>query len=174
MIMAPRLRKLALTMHVAFSVASLGAVATFFALAAAGLTSSHPETVRGTYIAMDVTARFVVLPLVFTSLMSGLLQALGTSWGLFRHYWVVAKLVLTVFVAVVLLLQMEVIGYVAAAATEGRLSAGDLRGPRISLVLHAGVGLLVLLVPVTLSIYKPRGLTRYGWRKQKGATAQAV
>ena len=31
-------------------------------------------------------------------------------------------------------------------------------------VLAAG-GLLVLLIPVVLSVTKPRGLTRYGWRK---------
>ena len=172
--MAASLRKLALTIHVAFSVASLGAVAGFLALAVAGLASPDPETMRGAYIAMEVTARFVIVPLVFASLMSGLVQALGTSWGLFRHYWVLAKLVLTVLVAIVLLLQMELISFVAAAATENRLSSADLRGPRSSLVLHAGIGLLVLLVPVTLSIYKPRGLTRYGWRKQQGAVARAV
>jgi len=34
-------------------------------------------------------------------------------------------------------------------------------------LLHPGVGLLVLLVITTLNVYKPRGLTRYGWRKQR-------
>lgn len=33
-------------------------------------------------------------------------------------------------------------------------------------LLHAGVGLLVLLVITGLNVYKPRGMTRYGWRKQ--------
>jgi len=33
-------------------------------------------------------------------------------------------------------------------------------------VVHAGGGLLVLLVPMILSVYKPRGMTRYGRRKQ--------
>jgi hypothetical protein len=46
------------------------------------------------------------------------------------------------------------------------LSSADLREARISLVAHAGGGLLVLLVPATLSVYKPRGMTRYGRRKQ--------
>ena len=170
--MPPGFRKFALTAHVTCSVGSVGAVAGFLALAVAGLASSDQETMRGAYIAMEVTARFVIVPLVFASLLSGLIQALGTSWGLFRHYWVVAKLLVTVVVAVVLLLQMELISYVAAAAAENRLSIADLRGPRTSLVLHAGVGLLVLLVPVTLSIYKPRGLTQYGWRKQQDAAAR--
>jgi hypothetical protein len=33
-------------------------------------------------------------------------------------------------------------------------------------VLHAGGALLLLLVATTLAVYKPRGMTRYGQRKQ--------
>ena len=36
----------------------------------------------------------------------------------------------------------------------------------LSFVVLAAGGLLVLLVPLVLSVTKPRGLTRYGWRKQ--------
>jgi hypothetical protein len=32
--------------------------------------------------------------------------------------------------------------------------------------LHAALALLVLLVATTLAVYKPRGMTPYGWRKQ--------
>ena len=174
MIMASQVRKLALTAHVASSLSSLGAVAAFLALAVAGLTSPDPDIVRAAYLVMDLIARFVIVPLLLASLMTGIVQALGTSWGLFRHYWVLAKLLLTVLVTVVLLLQMELISYVAGAAAENTLSNADLHGPRSSLVLHAGVGLLVLLVPVALSIYKPRGVTRYGWRKQQQASVSAV
>ena len=37
-------------------------------------------------------------------------------------------------------------------------------------LFHAGGGLLVLLVVQVLNVYKPRGLTRYGWRKQQEET----
>jgi hypothetical protein len=33
-------------------------------------------------------------------------------------------------------------------------------------MLHAALALRVLLVATTLAVYKPRGMTRYGWRKQ--------
>ena len=33
-------------------------------------------------------------------------------------------------------------------------------------MLHAGAALLLLLVVTTLAVYKPRGMTPYGWRKQ--------
>jgi hypothetical protein len=171
MTMTPGLRKLALTAHVASSVGTLGAVAGFLALAIAGLVAQDVQMARSAYLAMDLTAWFVIAPLVLASLLTGIVQSLGTPWGLFRHYWVVAKLLLNLVVTIVLLLQLDLIGYLANVAADTTFSSADLRGLRISPVIHAAGGLLVLLVPVALSLYKPRGLTRYGWRKQhEGST----
>ncbi|UUU25235.1 hypothetical protein [Streptomyces sp. DSM 40750] len=164
--MNPRLRKVALTAHVTSSVGWLGAVAVFVVLAVAGLTSESAQTVRGAHLAMELTGRLVLVPLSLASLLTGVVQALGTSWGLFRHYWVLFKLLITVVATLLLLVHMQVVGYVADAAAETNLSSGDLVGMRIQLLVDAAAALLVLLVAVTLSVYKPRGLTRYGWRKQ--------
>lgn len=71
-----------------------------------------------------------------------------------------------VLATIVLLLQIEPISYLAGVAAETTLSSADLREARMSLVVHAGGGLLVLLVPAALSVFKPRGRTRYGRRKQ--------
>jgi hypothetical protein len=163
--MTPRLRKFALITHIAFSVGWLGAVASFLALAIAGLTSHDAQRVRAAYLAMELTAWYVILPLAFASLLTGIVQSLGTAWGLFRHYWVLAKLLLTVFATIVLLLKMKLIGYVAGAAAETTLSSFDLRALRIELVVHAAGGLLVLLAVTTLSVFKPWGMTAYGRRK---------
>jgi hypothetical protein len=165
--MPPGVRRFVLTAHVTSSVGSLGAVAGFLALAVAGLTSGDFQLVRAAYLAMELIAWFVIIPLVSASLLTGLVQSLGTQWGLFRHYWVLVKFLLTILVAVVLLLQMELISYMAGAAAEAALTSADLREARISLVVHASGGLLVLLVNAALSVYKPRGMTRYGWRKQQ-------
>ncbi len=163
--MTPRFRKLLLTAHITLSVGWLGAVAAFLVLSIAGLTSRNAETVRGAYLAMKLIAWFVIVPLAVASLLSGIVQSLCTTWGLFRHYWVLAKLFLTVFATIVLLLKMKLIGYVAGAAATAALSSADLHKPRMELVVHAGGGLLVLLVITTLSVFKPWGLTRYGQRK---------
>jgi hypothetical protein len=160
------LRKFALTVHVTSSVGLLGSIAAFLALAVAGLTSQDTATVRAAYLGMQLIARFVIVPLAFASLLTGLTQSLGTPWGLFQHYWVLFKLLLTVFATVVLLLKMELIGYVAHLAAETTLSGADLRAAGIQLVVHAAGGLLMLLVPAALSVYKPPGMTWYGWRKQ--------
>jgi hypothetical protein len=165
MTMTSGLRKFALTAHVTSSVALLGSIAAFLSLAVAGLTSQNAQMVRAAYLAMELIARFVIVPMAFVSLLTGLIQSLGTPWGLFRHYWVVVKLLLTVFAAVVLLAKMELIGYAARVAAGATLSGADLQAAGIQLVIHAAGGLLVLLVPVVLSVYKPPGVTRYGWRK---------
>src|SRR6266508_3538961 len=135
MTMAPRLRKFALTAHVISSVGLLGAIAGFLALAVAGLTSQTDQMVRAAYLAMDLIARFVIVPLAFASLLVGLIQSLGTPWGLFRHYWVLVKLLLTVLATIVLLVKMPLIGYAARLSAEATLSRSDLRTLGIQLVI---------------------------------------
>jgi hypothetical protein len=165
--MSPGLRKLALTAHVTSSVGWLGAVAGFLALSIAGLTSRDGQTVRAVYLAMESTGWYVLVPLSLASLATGLAQALGTPWGLFRHYWVLLKLLMNVLATVVLLLYMQTLGYLAGIARKTPLDGGNLdtlRSP--SPVLHAAAALVLLLVATTLSVFKPRGLTRYGRRKQ--------
>ncbi len=169
MTMKPSIRKFALTAHITSSVGWLGAVAAFLVLAVAGLASQDAQMVRAAYLAMKLIAWFVIVPLAFASLVTGIVQSLGTQWGLFRNYWVLVKFLLTVFATIVLLLQTGSISYVAGVAEATTLSGSDLREARISLVAHAGSGLLVLLVPMVLSVYKPRGMTRYGRRKQREA-----
>jgi len=166
MTMAPGLRRFALIAHIMSSAGLLGAIASFLALAVAGLNSPDAPLVGGVYLAMELTARFVIVPLAFASLLTGVVQSLGTRWGLFRHWWVLMKLLLTIFATVVLLLKMALVSYVAGEAAKTPLSRSDLRQARVELVVHAGGGLLVLIVPMVLSVFKPRGLTRYGWRKQ--------
>ena len=160
MTMSPRLRKFGLTLHIAASVGLLGSIAGFLSLALAGLTSRDGQMVRAAYLAMELTAWFVIVPLALASLLIGIVQSLGTAWGLFQHYWVFAKLLLAVFATTVLLLQMQTIGYMRRVAAETTLSPEDLSEARLSLVIHAGGGLLVLLVPLVLSVYKPRGRIR--------------
>lgn len=166
----PGLRKLVLTTHVTCSVGWFGAVAAFLALAIAGLSHPEAQMVRAAYLAMDLIGWFVVVPLSFASLITGLVQAFGTPWGLFRHYWVLIKFLLAVFATVVLLVHMQPTGRIADAAVAGVLSASDLHELRIQLVADAGAALLVLLVATTLAVYKPRGMTRYGQLRQATRT----
>lgn len=171
--MPPRLRRLALTVHVASSVGWLGAVAAFLVLAVAGLAGGDAMAVRSAYVSMELVMDRLIVPLALASLATGLVQSLGTPWGLFRHYWVLAKLLLTAVATVLLLLHTQPTGVVADAAARGALSTSDLRGTRMQLLADAAAALLVLLATTALSVFKPRGMTRYGhrrWREEHAAT----
>src|SRR5215813_10351260 len=151
MTMTPNLRKFALTTHVIFSVALLGSIAVFLALAIAGLNSQDSQAIRAAYLAMNLAAQLIIVPLAFASLLTGLIQSLGTPWGLFRHYWVLAKLFLTAFATIILLIKLEMIGYAAHLAAETILPRAELTAVGTELRFHAAAGLLVLLVPAVLS-----------------------
>jgi hypothetical protein len=161
MTMPPGLRKVVLTSHVATSVGWLGAVFAYLALDITAVTSKDVPTVRGAYAAMEVTVVYAIVPLALASVLIGIVNALGTPWGLFRHYWVLVKFLLTVFAATVLLIEAQTVSHLAETAA----SSADPRELPGTL-LHSIGGLVVLLITLILSVFKPRGVTRYGWRKQ--------
>lgn len=171
--MKPPLRKFLLTAHVAFSVGWLGAVAAFLVLAVAGLSSRNDRTARAAYIAMDLIGWFVIAPCGFATLLIGLVQSLGTKWGLFRHYWILIKFLLTVGATTLLLLHMNATSRVADAAAEMSSNLELLRPVRVQLVGDASAALLVLLAATILSVYKPWGLTRFGRRKQQARSGES-
>lgn len=164
MTMTPGLRKAALAVHLTVSVGWIGAVAAYIPLDVAAATSQDAQTLRAAYIAMGLVASKVIVPLAFASLLTGLVMALGTPWGLFRHYWVVISLLLTAGATAVLLSEARVIGHSAAMAADPTASVENLRELGSTLV-HSVGGLAVLLAILVLNVYKPKGMTRYGWRK---------
>lgn len=163
--MSRGLRKFVLTAHITFAVGWLGAVAGFLALAVVGWKSQEPQIVSAAYLAMDWITRFVILPLSFAPLITGPILSLGTPWGLFRHYWILAKLLITLLSTIILLIHLQPIRYLADAAAKEVLSSADLQ-MRIQMVIASTAALIALLVTNILAVFKPKGMTRYGWRKQ--------
>ena len=167
--MTPRVRHAALTAHITSSVGWFGAVVAFLALSIAGLTSGNRELIRAAYIAMELVGWFVIVPFCLATLATGLVQSLGTNWGLFRHNWVVAKLAIAVIATILLTLHMRPVSYVANLAAGTSLSHSDLRQVRMQLVVDAALAIVALTIATILSVYKPQGLTRYG-RRVSGVT----
>ena len=165
--MPPRWRKAMLALHISASVGWLGAIAAYIALNVPALGSSDEQTVRAAYLMMEPVIVYAIVPLALASLTTGILQAVGTQWGLFRHYWVLISLVVTVFATTILLLHLPAVRELADRAAEPGESIQHAGGD----LFHSVGGLIVLLIPLVLNIYKPRGLTRYGWRAQRRARA---
>jgi hypothetical protein len=165
--MTPRARKLVLTVHVVCSVGWLGSVVAYLALAITGLATHDAQTVRAAYFSLGILGWFVIVPASLAALLSGLVQALGTEWGLLRHYWIATKLALTVVGTAILLVHMRTaVSRMVGMEAEAVLSSA-LLPQRIQLVVHAAGGLLVLLTVTALSVFKPWGMTAYGRRKQQ-------
>ena len=156
-----RARKVVLTVHVVSAVGWIGAITSYGVLALATLTSDSAETVRAAFIAMELLY-FALVPLAAVALLTGLAQALTTNWGLFRHYWVLAKLVLTAVAFTVMVFNFDNVS--AHAQHVVYAPAADLPGARHDLQ-HAVGGLIILVVAALLGLYKPRRLTRHGRRK---------
>lgn len=164
MTLSPALRKLVLTIHLTTSVGWVGAVIAYLGLGIAAVESSDTERVRAAWTAMDVIGWWVILPLAIGALVTGLVMSLGTRWGLFRHYWTLISLALTVLCTAVLVLHMPSVS--ATARMVRTVEGSDLRALGGDL-FHPGAGLLLLLAITVLNVYKPEGMTPYGWRTQR-------
>ncbi len=150
--LAPRWRKAVLTVHVVTAVGWLGVDLVLLTFGVAGLTGADPEVV---YPAQSLIGRMLFAPLSVLVWLVGVVNAVGTPWGLLRHRWVLVKLLLTTaMLGLVLFLLLP-------ALTEAGDLADDLpRRDRITMVVAPSVSSTLLLFATVLSTYKPWGRVR--------------
>src|SRR5688572_20789387 len=114
MIMSASLRKFVLIIHITASVGWIGTVFAYLALVLAAMNKADSQTLLSAWLMMEVLSYFVILPLGIAALLTGLIISLGTKWGLFRHYWVLLSLGLTLFAVVILAQHLPTISGFAA------------------------------------------------------------
>lgn len=161
--LAPAARKGLLILHIAVSVGWMGAAGAYVALNVPALTGADEQSARAAYLMMPILARYALVPLAVATVVTGVALALGTKWGLLRHYWVTISFGVTLFAAAILILHLPAVDDLAVAAGNPDTDASHLRGD----LLHSVGGLVVLTIPLVLNVVKPRGLTRRGWRAQQ-------
>jgi hypothetical protein len=167
MTVTPNLRTFALSTHIALSVGWIGAVLAYLILVAAAMTSQGDQILRAAWIGMELIGWYLIVPLALAALVTGLVMSLGTPWGLFRHYWVLLSFLLTIVATIVLIQHMPTVSVFAGlAATPDSGNVSDLRGALRGELLHAGVGVVLLLAIQMLNVYKPQGVTAYGRHKR--------
>ena len=167
--MSPSLINLNRTAHIIISLSWIGTVIAFFAISIVGLTSHNIEIVRGSYYFMDLISLYTIIPISVLAFLTGLIQSLGTSWGLFRYYWIILKFVLTIAAVGLLLLHQFKLMDQAAAIVE--LSpAGtmpNVGGSGKELMTKSGLAIFLLVGIAILGIYKPWSQTSFGHREDK-------
>jgi hypothetical protein len=165
--MPPWWRRLALTVHVTTSVGWLGAVAVTLALGVIGATSRDARTAQAAFLVLELVAPLVLIPLAVASLLSGTIQSVGTTWGLVRHYWVLFKLLINIGAIAVLLAYTQTLASLADTAAQPGFSSDSLGPMRASPAIHSALAPGLLVGATVLAVYKPRGMTRYGQRRQR-------
>ena len=163
-------RTLLLALHLTASVGWVGAVCAYLVLAVAIPVSGDAGTALAAWTGMELVGWYALAPLSVLALVSGVVLALTSRWGLLQHYWVVVSLVGTTVLTSVLLAHLPDVSRRARQA----------RGPdpgdvlQTSDVTHALLGLVLLVGILVLNVVKPAGLTRYGWRKQQERATTAA
>jgi uncharacterized membrane protein len=140
------MRRALLTVHIVCSVALLGDVAGFLAVAVRAATTSDPELAAASYELLEMFSVVFGIPLSFGALLTGLALTRVTKWGVRRHRWVTVKLGL---ILSVILVGSLVLGPSVAAMQQG----GDAELP---IVLGSAYDVLALTLATGLSVYKPR------------------
>ena len=147
--LSPGLRKLVLAAHALVAVGWFGIVVAKLVLELAAVTGKDAEIPEAAYLFMGLFDRALFPPMALGTLLTGIVLSVGTAWGLFRHYWIMAKLVLTVAVIV------TGVVFVGAWLEEARAAAS---GPAAVRLVYASLAHLLMLGAATvISIYKPWG-----------------
>ncbi|MFY7667507.1 MAG: hypothetical protein ACOVQG_02110 [Crocinitomicaceae bacterium] len=155
--MISRTNKFFLISHITFSIGWLGAIAVFIVLAVKGFNTSDKQIAQSTIMALEVSAWYVILPFCIASLITGLIQASITQWGLFKYYWIVVKLILTLAMTILLILHLQPISSLANSANNHTPESLNDSKTLLDLITKAGLAILALVAITTISIYKPWG-----------------
>jgi uncharacterized membrane protein len=141
------MRRALLTTHIVCSVALLGDVAGYLAVAIRAATTDDPGLAAASYELLEMFSLLFGIPLSFGALLSGLALTRVTKWGVRRHRWVTTKLLL---ILSVILVGAFVIGPSGATMREGG------GGAELVLILASAYDVLALSLATGLSVYKPR------------------
>jgi hypothetical protein len=149
---SPRTYKLLLTVHIMSSVGWLGVVLGKLVLALAAATADSADVTDALLVGLNAI-NLAFAPAATGAILSGVLLSLGTRWGLLRHYWVVAKLFLTVGVFGT---AVQVVPRFLGLNVEEPTLLGLPWAPAVLLAFAAG-HLVMLGTATVLAVYKPWG-----------------
>jgi hypothetical protein len=153
-----------LSAHLFFMAAWLGGSLCSLALNLIALTATDPHLINASYVFAEPIDNIIIRSGAAGSLITGILLAWLTQWGLITFYWIIAK----EFATITLVLTDQIIirwnqSAIALTATPGlgALSNSPYLSLRTLLFIGLSLRLILLLGIVVISIFKP-----WGARKQ--------
>jgi hypothetical protein len=157
--LSARLRKLVLLVHIAAAGVWLGLDLALgvlvFTVFGADATSAAAAAAS-----LAAVATWPLLVVGLLTLVTGTLLGLSSKYGLVRYWWVLAKLVINVVLLTLVLILLW--PGLAAAGEAGRAALGAGEAPVVgaTLVFPPIVSSTVVIVAMTLSVFKPWGRIR--------------
>jgi hypothetical protein len=167
---SPSMYKFWLASHIIVSVGWLGAAYAKLILEIIAMLLHSPEQIKALYIAMGKLQ--IAYPIMaISAIVTGVILALSTKWGLFEYYWIVTKLVITFGVIVTgvrfdgPLIQQIVTALSTRAAEEGTIF--EIAATPATLLIFMAVAHVLMLGAATfISVYKPWGKTWFNRQKK--------
>ncbi|MFG1842066.1 hypothetical protein [Micromonospora sp. NPDC049175] len=161
-------RKVWLTLHVGIGVGWLGISTGMLLLAILGATADSHELQHGAYLLLSRFEMLLAIPSVFLTIITGVVVSLGTPWGLLKHTWVLAKLVIALTLPFLAVFEGPWIEELEARSAAGLIETGT-----TGMLLIGAMGLFAALLwtATILSVFKPGGRTRWGRRTDGRPTA---
>jgi hypothetical protein len=157
-------RRALLIVHVIVSVGWLGLSLGMLALGITGATAGSAEGAAAAYRSMNVLGDWLLIPISLLSLVSGVVLALRTPWGLARYHWVYVKFWLTLGATAATAFALR--ARIDAAMAD--VSAGRDIGATTDLILAPSVSLTIYVFATAVSVAKPWGMTARGRRLRGG------
>ncbi|MBW7459347.1 hypothetical protein ACFOLF_08955 [Paenibacillus sepulcri] len=154
-------KKWLLTLHLLFSAIMLGVTVAFLILSLVAASTSDEGVLKACYASMLLLAETSIRASTIGAVVTGVLLSLLTHWGLFKYYWIIAKLLLTVASIGLGMAGIYMWSLKAAAITGAdglnALGQSDFLVNRAFLINGIIMQLLSLLALFILSVFKPWG-----------------
>lgn len=141
--LSPPARRAVLTAHILLSVGLLGDCAALLATAIRAATTDDPQLAAAAYELMGMFSLIFGIPLTLGSLATGLTLGLSSRWGVLRHGWVTAKLLV--------ILSVLLVGALVIGPSEAAMVEGD-GGRETVLIVAAAYDVLALGLATGLSV----------------------
>jgi hypothetical protein len=162
-----RVRQVIVFLHVVVSLGWMGAGMANVVLAMTAGYAADAAVRRVCYQMIGRVDTFIVIPGAFGALVSGIVLALVTPWGLVRYWWVLSKLALTMVVIGYSTVGLGVWVETSIAATTAEAVESPVAGP---LAYGTLPNIVAFLFMTWVSVAKPWGTTPWSARRSPGRT----